>query len=96
MIENNIEVDEDMMKVKSSQNAPLTPNQTKGFPDLEIGGGTVVGKGKGVFTGGYTIPAGTKVEIVRLAYEQYIIDNEVFAKSKIKEYVSIYYIERVE
>ena len=50
---------------KSSQTAPLTSNQKIGFPELETGGGTVVGKGKGTFTGGYNIPAGTKVEIVR-------------------------------
>jgi hypothetical protein len=50
---------------KSSQTAPLTSNQKIGFPELETGGGTVVGNGKGTFTGGYNIPAGTKVEIVR-------------------------------
>lgn len=50
---------------KSSPSAPLTPNQKIGFPQLESGGGTVAGKGKGIFTGGYEIPAGTKVEIVR-------------------------------
>jgi cell division protein ZapA (FtsZ GTPase activity inhibitor) len=50
---------------KSSSTAPLTKNQKIGFPQLESGGGTVVGKGKGIFTGGYEIPAGTKVEIVR-------------------------------
>lgn len=50
---------------KSSSTAPLTKNQKVGFPQLELGGGTVVGKGKGVFTEGYEIPAGTKVEIIR-------------------------------
>lgn len=28
-------------------------------------GGTVVGKGKGIFTGGYQIPEGTEVKIIR-------------------------------
>lgn len=50
---------------KSSQTAPLTPNQKVGFPQLETGGGTVVGKGKGIFTKGFEIPAGTKVEVIR-------------------------------
>lgn len=50
---------------KSSQTARLTPNQEKGFPQLEQGGGVVVGQGKGIFTGGYEIPPGTKVEIIR-------------------------------
>jgi len=50
---------------KSSPTAPLTKNQKIGFPQLESDGGTVVGKGKGIFTGGYEIPAGTKVEIIR-------------------------------
>ena len=50
---------------KSSQTAPLTPNQKVGFPQLEAGGGTVVGNGKGIFTGGFEVPAGTKVEIIR-------------------------------
>lgn len=50
---------------KSSQTAPLTKNQAIGFPELESSGGMVVGKGKGIFTGGYEILPGTKVEIVR-------------------------------
>src|SRR5690606_20867336 len=40
---------------KSSATAPLTPNQRIAFPELYSGGGTVVGKGKGIFTGGYQI-----------------------------------------
>jgi len=51
---------------KYSSTAPLTKNQKVGFPQLESGGETVVGKGKGIFKGGYRIPKGTKVEIVRL------------------------------
>jgi len=49
---------------KSSATAPLTKNQIKGFPELQKSGGVVVGKGKGIFTGGYQIPP-TKVEIIR-------------------------------
>ncbi|WP_024833274.1 hypothetical protein [Ruminiclostridium josui] len=50
---------------KSSATAPLTPNQKIAFPELFSSGGTVVGKGKGIFTGGYQIPSGTEVKIVR-------------------------------
>jgi hypothetical protein len=50
---------------KSSATAPLTPNQKIAFPELYSGGGTVVGKGKGIFTGGYQIPSGTEVKIIR-------------------------------
>ncbi len=50
---------------KSSATAPLTPNQRIAFPELYSGGGTVVGKGKGIFTGGYQIPSGTEVKIIR-------------------------------
>lgn len=50
---------------KSSPTAPLTPNQKKGFLELQENGGVVIGKGKGEFYPGMEIPAGTKVEIVR-------------------------------
>jgi len=50
---------------KSSATAPLTKNQKLAFPEITESGATVVGKGKGIFTGGYQIPAGTKVKIVR-------------------------------
>ena len=53
-----------IQEYKSSTTAPLTKNQTKGFPELQSGGGTVVGKGKGIFEGGTQIPP-TKVEIIR-------------------------------
>ena len=50
---------------KSSATAPLTQNQKRAFPELTENGGGVVGKGKGIFTGGYQIPEGTKVKIIR-------------------------------
>ncbi|EPT6934387.1 hemagglutinin repeat-containing protein [Cronobacter malonaticus] len=52
------------VECKSSPVAPLTPNQKKGFPELEKGGGTVIGKGHPVFEEGARIPP-TKVDIVR-------------------------------
>jgi hypothetical protein len=50
---------------KSSATAPLTVNQEKAFPEIEQSGGVVVGKGKGIFSGGYEIPSGTVVDIIR-------------------------------
>lgn len=50
---------------KSSLTAPLTGNQKIAFPEIYEGGATVVGKGKGIFSGGYQIPPGTKVTIIR-------------------------------
>ena len=50
---------------KSSDTARLTRNQKKAFPEIEKSGGVIVGKGKGEFTGGYRIPPGTKIKIVR-------------------------------
>ena len=50
---------------KSSLAAPLTNNQKIAFPEIFESGATVVGKGKGIFTGGYQIPSGTKVTIIR-------------------------------
>ena len=50
---------------KSSITAPLTTNQKIAFPEIFESGGVVVGKGKGIFIGGYHIPAGTKVTIIR-------------------------------
>lgn len=35
------------------------------FKDFLSSGGTVVGKGKGIFTNGYQIPVGLKVEVIR-------------------------------
>ena len=51
-------------EAKGSQDAPLTPNQTKGFPEIEQSSGTVVGAGKPGFPGGTTIPP-TPVDIAR-------------------------------
>ena len=50
---------------KSSLTAPLTNNQKAAFPEILERGATVVGKGKGIFTGGYQIPPGTEVKIIR-------------------------------
>ena len=50
---------------KSSLTAPLTDNQKIAFPEIFDSGATVVGKGKGIFSGGYQIPPGTKVTIIR-------------------------------
>lgn len=53
-------------ELKSSQKAKLTKNQAKAFPDIFLNGATVKGKGKGdIFTNGFIIPVGTKVEILR-------------------------------
>lgn len=43
---------------------PLTPNQKVGFPELEQGGATIIGKGRPGFEKGTRIPP-TKVNIVR-------------------------------
>lgn len=51
-------------EAKSSSNAPLTPNQAKGFPELAREGGTIVGQGKPGFPGGTRIPP-TEVEVIR-------------------------------
>ena len=50
---------------KSSETATLTHNQKIGFKELRESGGVVVGKGKGIFSGGYKIPKGTNVKIIR-------------------------------
>ena len=50
---------------KSSLTAPLTRNQKIAFSEIFESGATVVGKGKGIFTGGYQIPSGIKVIIIR-------------------------------
>ena len=54
-----------IQEYKSSLTAPLTNNQARAFPEIFESGGVVVGKGKGIFTGGYQIPAGTEVIIVQ-------------------------------
>ncbi|MFZ6773752.1 hypothetical protein ACO0LB_13645 [Undibacterium sp. SXout7W] len=50
--------------MKASQTAPFTPNQTIAYPELEIFGRTVVGKGKVPYVGGIKIPP-TTVDIYR-------------------------------
>ncbi|OCG41485.1 hypothetical protein [Gilliamella sp. Bif1-4] len=52
------------IECKSSDTAPLTPNQKVGFPDLEKNGGTIIGDGKPGFEGGTKIPP-TKIEIIK-------------------------------
>ncbi|WP_321959630.1 hemagglutinin repeat-containing protein [Paraburkholderia tropica] len=52
------------VECKSSEKAPLTPNQERAFPQIATGGAVVVGKGKPGFPGGTVIPP-TTVEIVR-------------------------------
>lgn len=52
------------IECKSSQTAPLTPNQATAFPQIESEGGVIVGNGKPGFPGGTVIPP-TKVNIVR-------------------------------
>ena len=45
--------------------APLTSNQKIAFPEIFESGATVVGKGKGMVSGGHQNPLGTKVTILR-------------------------------
>ncbi|MFM0492080.1 hemagglutinin repeat-containing protein, partial [Paraburkholderia graminis] len=52
------------VECKSSQTAPLTPNQAVAFPQIESEGGVIVGKGKPGFPGGTVLPP-TKIDIVR-------------------------------
>lgn len=50
--------------MKASGTAPFTPNQTVVYPELELYGGVVVGKGKAPYTGGTKIPP-TAVDVIR-------------------------------
>ncbi|WP_058487056.1 RHS repeat-associated core domain-containing protein [Defluviitalea phaphyphila] len=50
---------------KASLTAPLTENQKIVFKLLKNNEGSVVGRGKGIFTKGYKIPKGTKVKVKR-------------------------------
>jgi len=52
------------VECKSSATAPLTPNQTTGFPEMETHGATVLGAGKPGFPGGTVIPP-TPIQIIR-------------------------------
>ena len=49
---------------KSSELAPLTPNQMRTYREIEDSGGTIIGRGKPGFEGGTTIPP-TRVQIIR-------------------------------
>lgn len=53
-----------IQEYKSSETAPLTKNQEAAFPQIEESGGEIVGKGKGVFTGGTKVPP-TTIQIIR-------------------------------
>jgi RecB family exonuclease len=70
-----IATDEDgniiIQEYKSSETAPYTKNQEKGFPELYRSGGKVVGEGKKEFSEGYEIPAGTRVQVVRPSGTKY-------------------------
>lgn len=51
---------------KSSPTAPLTANQEKAFEMIRGGAkAVVVGKGKGVFKGGFELPEGTEITVIR-------------------------------
>ena len=50
--------------MKASAKAPFTPNQTVVYPELEIYGGVVVGKGKAPYVRGTNIPP-TVVDVIR-------------------------------
>ena len=50
---------------KSSWTAPLRKNQEVAFAEILKHGATVVGRGKGIFTGGYSIDIGTAVKVIR-------------------------------
>lgn len=52
------------VECKASPTAPLTPNQTAAFPEIEQSGGTIRGAGKPGFPGGTQIPP-TSVQIIR-------------------------------
>lgn len=50
--------------MKASSTAPFSPNQTVVYPELELYGGVVVGKGKAPYIGGTNIPP-TAVDVIR-------------------------------
>ena len=55
-----------IQEYKSSATAPLTPNQEKAFQLIKDGANAhVVGKGKGIFRGGFEIPPGTEIPVIR-------------------------------
>ena len=64
-------------EIKSSPTAPLTSNQSAAFPEIFEKGAMVKGLGKGIFTEGFQIPAGTEVKIIRSSF-RYINFKELF------------------
>lgn len=54
-----------IQEYKSSLTAPKTANQTIAFPEIFEHGGIVKGAGKGIFSGGFEIPSGTNITIIR-------------------------------
>lgn len=74
-----------IQEYKSSENAPYTKNQLKGFEILYKYGGVVAGKGKeddyGSILGKDEIPAGTDVEVVRPSGTQYY-NKDIVKKKK--------------
>ena len=55
-----------IQEYKSSATAPLTPNQKEAFKLIKDGANArVVGKGKGIFRGGFEIPPGTEIPVFR-------------------------------
>ena len=55
-----------IQEYKSSATAPLTQNQKKAFQLIKDGATAhVVGKGKGIFKGGFEIPPGTEIPVFR-------------------------------
>ena len=55
-----------IQEYKSSATAPLTENQLEAFELIRKGSnGTVVGKGKGIFKGGFEILPGTNIKVIR-------------------------------
>lgn len=66
-------------ELKSSTTAPLTGNQASAFPDILKSGGVIKGAGKGIFKGGFTIPAGTEVKIIRASHRY--VDYSQYLKS---------------
>lgn len=54
-----------IQEYKSSITAPKTANQKIAFQEIFEHGGIVKGAGKGIFSGGFEIPSGIKVKIIR-------------------------------
>jgi RHS repeat-associated protein len=52
------------VECKSSATAPITTNQARAFPEIQISGGTITGAGKPGFPGGFSVPP-TRVDVLR-------------------------------